>query len=149
MNRRFCASSSTTRMRTGCIGGAPDQPPFATGASRSARIFATSALVGTPVRGAAGEDLGRIDELMIEVSSGRIVYAVLSFGGFLGLGNKLFAIPWSALAIDLEDKNFVLDVSKEKLKNAPGFDKKDWPDMADHRWGADVHHYYGLRPYWE
>ncbi len=113
------------------------------------RIFATSALTGNPVRNAMGESLGKIEELMIDIASGRIAYAVLSFGGFLGMGNKLFAIPWTALVLDTNERTFVLNVSKELLKSAPGFDKKDWPDMADPHWGADIHNYYGIRPYWE
>ena len=80
--------------------------------------------------------------------SGRIAYAVLSFGGFLGLGDKLFAIPWSALELDTEDKCFILDTDVERLKEAPGFDKDHWPSMADERWATSIHDYYHVTPYW-
>jgi hypothetical protein len=83
-----------------------------------------------------------------ERDKGRIAYAVLSFGGFLGMGDKLFAIPWNALALDTVEKRFILNVDKERLKGAPGFDKENWPNMADHAWGAKVFTYHGAKPYW-
>jgi hypothetical protein len=76
-----------------------------------------------------------------------VAYAVLSFGGFLGMGEKLFAVPWSALTLDTVNKRFVLDASKERLESAPGFDKDHWPDMADTTWAKEVHDYYGVTPY--
>lgn len=81
--------------------------------------------------------------------SGRIAYAVLSFGGFLGMGNKLFAIPWSALTLDADEKRFILNVAKERLDNAPGFDQDHWPSMADASWARQLHEYYDVRPYWD
>lgn len=113
------------------------------------RLLSAQSITGDRVRNPAGEDLGKIDELMIDLQSGRIAYAVLSCGGFLGLGNKLFAIPWPALSYEPEEHAFILNVEKELLDNAPGFDKDSWPDMADPQWGGDVHSYYGIRPYWE
>jgi len=86
---------------------------------------------------------------MLDVPSGRIAYAVLSSGGFLGIGDKLFAIPWRALTLDPENKRFILDMSKEQLEQAPGFDKDHWPSMADELWVREVHSYYSARPYWE
>jgi len=83
------------------------------------------------------------------VTSGRIAYAVLSFGGFLGMGAKLFAIPWPALALDAGEKRFILGVSKDRLENAPGFDKDHWPSMADPTWAKEVHAYYNVTPYWD
>jgi len=75
---------------------------------------------------------------MIDIPAGKVAYAVLSFGGFLGMGNKLFAVPWSALKLDEDKKHFILDVDKKKLENAPGFDKDNWPDMADTSWGTRI-----------
>jgi hypothetical protein len=72
-----------------------------------------------------------------------------SFGGFLGMGDKLFAIPWGALAVDKIEKRFVLNVDKERLKLAPGFDKEHWPNMGDRAWGSQVYTYYGAKPYWD
>jgi sporulation protein YlmC with PRC-barrel domain len=112
------------------------------------RVFAASTLVGEKVMNPRKEDLGRIEELMIDPYSGRVAYAVLSFGGFLGLGDKLFAIPWSALSLDAAEKRFILNISKDLLERAPGFDKANWPDMSDPAWGAQVYTYYGYKPYW-
>jgi sporulation protein YlmC with PRC-barrel domain len=89
------------------------------------RVFSARALTGHRVRNAAGEDLGKVEEIMLDVPGGRIAYAVLSFG------DKLFAVPWSGLRLDQEKHEFILDVSRERLENASGFDKSNWPYMAD------------------
>ncbi|MFN7993235.1 MAG: PRC-barrel domain-containing protein [Bryobacteraceae bacterium] len=117
--------------------------------SRKRRVLSASTLAGDRVRNSAGEDLGKIEELMIDVTAGRVAYAVLSFGGFLGMGSKLFAVPWDALTIDEENHEFFMNVDKQTLENAPGFDKDNWPDMADTSWGAQVYDFYGKRPYWD
>ena len=101
------------------------------------------------MQNSAGEDLGKVAEITIDIPARKIAYAVLSFGGFLGMGNKLFAIPWSALRLDEDKQHFILDVDKQKLQNAPGFDKDNWPDMADTSWGTRIFSYYGAVPYWE
>lgn len=85
---------------------------------------------------------------MIDVQSGQVAYAVLSSGGLLGLGDRLFAIPWSALRLDVERKCFLLSVDAERLKDAPGFDKDHWPSMADTRWASEVYAYYDQPNYW-
>lgn len=113
------------------------------------QLMTASTLEGDKVVNRQGEDLGEIDEIMLDVPSGRIAYAVMSSGGFLGMGNKLFAIPWTALTLDTDNKCFVLDVDKQRLESAPGFDKDNWPSMADQEFGTQVHSYYGARPYWE
>ena len=111
-------------------------------------VMNAASLTGDDVVNAAGENLGKIEAIMLDVTSGRIAYAVLSFGGFLGMGGKLFAIPWSALVLDARHKRFVFDVSKERLEAAPGFDKDHWPSMADRAWATSVHDYYEVAPYW-
>lgn len=113
------------------------------------RVLSASTLSGDKVVNAAGEDLGKVDEIMIDVPTGRVGYAVLSFGGFLGMGDKLFAIPWDQLTVDEGRKCYVLNVNRQTLENAPGFDKDNWPDMADRDWSTQVYSYYGSRPYWE
>jgi sporulation protein YlmC with PRC-barrel domain len=115
----------------------------------SRRVVRAHKILGKGVKNPAGEDVGKIEDIMIDMPTGRIAYAVLSFGGFLGMGNKLFAIPWEALSVNEREKHFVLDVIREKLERAPGFDKDHWPDMADQTWGAQVYTYYGYKPYWE
>ena len=110
--------------------------------------LSSSSINSTDVCNKAGESLGDVTDLMIDLHSGRIAYAVLSFGGFLGIGDKLFAIPWDALEIDTEQEKFILDVNKERLENAPGFDKDDWPRSADTNFLDSVYAYYNTRPYW-
>ena len=117
--------------------------------TRYRRVLSASTLAGDQVQNSAGDDLGKVDEIMIDIPAGKVAYAVLSFGGFLGMGNKLFAVPWSALRVNEDKKIFVLDVDKKKLENAPGFDKDHWPDMADTAWGNQIFSYYGVAPYWE
>lgn len=111
------------------------------------RLMGADTLIGNNVSNHLDEDLGDIKEIMLDVASGQVAYAVLSFGSFLGLGEKLFAVPWSALTLDTINKRFVLNVEKDRLKSAPGFDKDDWPDMADQTWVRDVHSYYGTKPH--
>ena len=93
--------------------------------------LSASTLIGDRVVNLKGEDLGKIEDFMLDPEQGRVGYAVLSFGGFLGMGDKLFAVPMQALKLAREEKRFILDVDKERLKNAPGFDKNHWPDMSD------------------
>lgn len=115
---------------------------------QESKVLFASRVIGAQVKNLAGEDLGKIEELIIDPKVGRIAYAILSFGGFLGFGNKLFAIPWSVLALPNDDNTFILNVEKEVLENAPGFNPDNWPDMTDRRWGADIYKYYGYLPYW-
>jgi hypothetical protein len=105
-------------------------------------------MIGDPVKNSAGEDLGEVKELMIDYKTGDIVYAVLSFGGILGLGDKLFAIPWPAIRVDTENRCFVVNLERERLERAPGFDKDHCPDMADRAWGERIYAYYGIEPHW-
>jgi hypothetical protein len=100
-------------------------------------------LMGNDVYNKEGEDLGDVKEFMIDMSSGKIAYAVLSYGGVLGMGDKLFAVPWSALSLDTVNKRFTLGVKKDALKDAPGFDKDHWPSMGDNKWATGVHSFYG------
>ena len=95
-----------------------------------------------------GEDLGKVRHIMLDVRRGRIAYAVLSFGGFLGMGDKMFAIPWTALQLDVDNKCFILDIDKKVLKQATGFDQDHWPAMADSHWAEQIHSYYTVSPYW-
>jgi sporulation protein YlmC with PRC-barrel domain len=100
-------------------------------------LMGADTLIGDSVVNAADQDLGDIKEIMLDMQTGQVAYAVLSFGGFLGLGDKLFAVPWQALH---------LDIDKDRMQNAPGFDKNAWPDMADARWAQHIHSFYGTDP---
>ena len=112
-------------------------------------VLSTTAVIGDSVVNRAGETLGKIEELMLDLEKGRVAYAVLSFGGFMGMGEKLFAIPFEALKLDANRQHFTLDVDKDKLKNAPGFDKNHPPKAADRTWGAEIYKFYGYTPYWQ
>jgi sporulation protein YlmC with PRC-barrel domain len=113
-------------------------------------VLSATTLIGDDVKNPKGEDLGNLEEIMIDAKDGHVAYAVLSFGGFLGLGDKLFAIPWDAISVDTDNHAIVLDVDKGILENAPGFDKDNWPltKDGDRTWLAEVYDYYGYPPYW-
>lgn len=106
-------------------------------------LMGADTLIGNDVYNKEDENLGDIKEIMLDMKTGRVSYAVLSFGGFLGMGEKLFTVPWSAMTLDTENKRFILNVSKERLQNAPGFDKNSWPNMSDTTWAEGIHTYYG------
>jgi sporulation protein YlmC with PRC-barrel domain len=110
----------------------------------SAALIRAHKLLGQDVRNKDGEDLGELKDLMVDMASGRVAYAVLSFGGVMGLGDKLFAVPWAALSLDADGERFMLNVPKQTLKDAPGFDKDHWPSMSDKAWATGVHRFYGM-----
>ena len=110
---------------------------------RGSIVLSASSLSSDDVYNPKGEKLGSIKDLMLNTESGKICYAVLSFGGFLSLGEKLFAVPWSALTVDTENKRLIMDTDEDRLKTAPGFDADNWPNMADATWEKSVHGYYG------
>ena len=113
-------------------------------------VVSASKIIGEAVVNRQNEDLGKIHELVIDAKEGRLAYAVLSFGGFMGVGTKLFALPWSALEFASTENKLILNVDKEKLAAAPGFDQAaKWPDFADRAWGSSIHEYYGYDPYWK
>jgi sporulation protein YlmC with PRC-barrel domain len=111
-------------------------------------IMASATLDGNKVVSSDGEDVGKLSDIMLDVCSGRIAYAVLSEGGFLGMGATLHAIPWNALTLDTDEKCFRVDITAKKIKDEPGFDKDHWPSMADFTWGSELHRYYTRDPYW-
>lgn len=110
--------------------------------------LSATTIIGDDVRNVAGEDLGEVTDIMLDLETGNIAYAVVDMGGFLGIGGKLFAVPWSAMTLDTDEHEFVVDIDKTRLENAPGFDKDDWPDFSDRAWGKSVHDYYQQAPYW-
>ena len=113
------------------------------------QVFPSHSIVGMDVTNSDGEALGTIEELMLNAEYGDISYAVVKFGGgFLRSGEKLFAIPWQAFSLSLHDKKAILQVPRERLEEAEGFDKDAWPDMADESWAEHVHEYYGYEPHW-
>ena len=114
----------------------------------------TSALIssdkveGTTVKNRQGETLGSIDTLMIDKISGKVAYAVMSFGGFLGIGDRYHPLPWDVLDYVPEEGAYVVDLDKAKLENAPSLSRDEYPNMQDREWGERVYRYYNVPPYW-
>jgi len=106
-------------------------------------LVKTSNVIGVEVKNKQGEDLGKIEEIILDKLSGETRYVVLSFGGILGLGDKLFALPWKSLSYSREKEAFEVNIPKERLKDAPGFNKDNWPDMAEPQWQQTISDYYG------
>ena len=114
------------------------------------KVLAASTLQGNKVTNVKGEDLGKIEAIMLDLERGRVAYVVLSFGRANWMPNdKLFAVPWEVLSLSFHDKKFILNVSKETLKSAPGFDRNNWPDSGDFDWLAKVYRSYDRDPYWK
>jgi sporulation protein YlmC with PRC-barrel domain len=106
-------------------------------AIKAPKVLTASTLKGNKVTNTNGEDLGKVEEIMLDLERGRVAYVVLSFGRANWMpNNKLFAVPWEVLSISYHDKKFILNVSKETLKSAPGFDRDKWPEVADFGWLA-------------
>ena len=110
--------------------------------------LSASALIGTRLRNRHGDDLGKLEEVMIDRDRGCVAYAVLSFGS-VGPSEKLFALPWQAMRIDTENECVVVDIEREALENAPGFDDDHRPGTVDDAWLRELYIYYGHTPYWE
>lgn len=109
-------------------------------------VMGASFLLGNSVHNLQGEDLGVIKEIMLDTARGGIAYAVLSFGRWLGFGEKLFAVPWQAFSIDPEDHSLILDVAKAKFESSPGFSKHRWPDTVDPALGTALNGFYFSAP---
>ena len=107
-------------------------------------VLKASDLIGTKVQGTDGKNLGNIKDLVINAEDGDIQYAVLDFGGFAGIGDKYFAVPWEALHFDKENNRLALDLHKKDLKDAPGFDKNNWPDLSGQQ--VVIYEFYEVRP---
>ncbi|OWT67935.1 MULTISPECIES: PRC-barrel domain-containing protein [unclassified Achromobacter] len=135
------ALTSTDAPREAVAVGVPEVNRIVGSGKRSASgpgpaVMAAQTLEGNDVLNLSGEKLGVLQDIMLDVPSGRIAYAVLERGGVMGIGDKLFAIPWHALTLDTDRKCFLLELDLEKLRQARGFDKDNWPACADAEWAA-------------
>ncbi len=115
----------------------------------SRQPMSASSLIGDEIRNNQNDTLGSVHDIMVDCESGRVAYVVMTSGGFLGMGNKLFAIPMSALTLDTQAKCLRMDANKKTFENAEGFDKDNWPNMADSNWETTNHHAFNARPYWD
>jgi sporulation protein YlmC with PRC-barrel domain len=112
------------------------------GARDKSGVMKASNVIGKKVQNTEGKKLGDIKDLVIDPLEGDIDYAVLEFGGFIGMGDKYFAVPWEALRLSDNKEFFILDVNKKELKDAPGFDKNNWPDMSSRAWAVTIYEFY-------
>ena len=112
------------------------------------RLIAADQVEGTKVYNRAGESLGTVEDVMIDKPSGKIAYAVISFGGFLGIGDRHYPLPWEKLTYDTNMGGFVVDLDKRMLEGAPSYTGEGTADWEDPAWGKRVYDYYGASPYW-
>ena len=113
------------------------------------QVLSSGTLTGDDIVNPAGESLGTLKELMFDLSTGEVAYAVMTRGGIAGMGAKLFAVPWQLMNVDGENKRLVIDVDEEILDNSPGFDPDNWPSFSDVEWLEGVHRHFGTDPYWD
>ena len=112
------------------------------------RLISADKVQGTTVYNSSGEKLGTVEDVMIDKLSGKVAYAVMSFGGFLGMGEKYHPLPWSTLTYDTDLNGYSIPMSKEVLEKAPAYSRDEGIDLSDRQWGEQVHRYYNVDPYW-
>ena len=108
------------------------------------KFLATTSIIGDKILNLYGEELGTIKDIMIDVGKGKIEYVVMETGGFLGMGEKYFALPYGLLKVDPKNESFILDQVNETLKNAPGFDKDHWPETNSHTYRTSSSYWGGF-----
>jgi PRC-barrel domain len=111
-------------------------------------LIASDKVQGTSVYNTAGDELGSIHDLMIDKPSGKVAYAVMSFGGFLGIGNQYHPLPWSILKYDTNRGGYVIHLDKQRLQGGPSYEVDQNPDWGDRDYETKIHDYYGVGPYW-
>jgi hypothetical protein len=112
------------------------------------RLIASNKVEGTAVYDRQGERLGEVYNFMVDKYSGQVAYAVMSFGGFLGIGESYHPLPWRVLNYDTSMAGYIVDLDKDRLRGAPSFSRNETPDWSNREWGTRVHDYYGVPPYW-
>jgi len=116
--------------------------------SEAGRLIGSDKVEGTEVHDRAGNRLGTIERVMIDKLSGKVAYAVMSFGGFLGLGERYHPLPWAVLDYDTNQHAYVVDLDTTTLEKAPTIGNQDRVDLSDETYGREVHDYYKVRPFW-
>ena len=114
----------------------------------TASLIGSDKVEGTPVYRSNGERVGRIERVMIDKISGKVAYAVMSFGGFMGIGEDYYPLPWSLLTYNLRLEGYEVNVTDQQLKGAPKYGKHEGWDWSDRARGEQVYDYYGVGPYW-
>jgi sporulation protein YlmC with PRC-barrel domain len=110
-------------------------------ANRPVHVLTATSIIGDHVVSKQGEKIGKIKDIMLNTKDGKVQYLIIEFGGFMGFGEKLFAIPFAAVRLDAKNVDFILDIKKEFLEKAPGFDQSHWPETNSHYF--DVNTYWG------
>jgi hypothetical protein len=111
------------------------------------RLISSDKAVGTAVYNRQGEHLGSVDNLMIDKYSGQVAYAVMSFGGFLGMGESYHPLPWRTLTYDTRKGGYVVDIDRRRLETAPSYTSSTTPNWSDRTYGHRVDDFYGVPPY--
>ena len=117
-------------------------------ATEAGSLISADRVEGTAVYNRSGDHLGSIKTIMIDKGSGKVAYAVMSFGGFLGIGEKYHPLPWSMLTYHRGQGGYVVDIDKSALVEGPSYGNDDAPNFDDQAWGQKVHDYYRVPPYW-
>ena len=116
---------------------------------QSTRFIPTTRIEQYDVVNKKGQDMGQVQNFVVDMVAGRIAFVIVSFEGFLGISDKWFALPWEILTWSVENKKFILDMSKETFKEAPGLDKTKWPSEINFDLVAKTYSHFGVAPYWD
>jgi hypothetical protein len=111
------------------------------------RLISSEKVVGTPVYNRQDEHLGSVHSIMLDKVSGQVAYAVMSFGGFLGIGESYHPLPWRVLTYDVNRGGYVVDIDRRRLERAPSYSATERPNWADRAYGGRIDEYYGVTPY--
>jgi len=150
-NLAFAVFTAAVLWSVGNVARADDPAKKDEATVNIAHVLRSGDIIGLAVRNKAGEHLGKIDDLVVDMKSGEVRYAALSFGGIAGIGSKLFAVPWNAMTFVMGEPNkansrhFVFEVNKDQLENSPGFDSSHWPNVADPKWAATIDKHYNVK----
>lgn len=112
------------------------------------RLISSDRVEGTNVYNGQGDRLGSVDCVMLDKQQGKVAYAVMSFGGFLGIGEKRHPLPWQTLTYDEQKDGYVVNLTRDQLEQAPTLDWGDYDRLKDRAYGASVYSHYGQTPYW-
>ena len=143
------ASSSSLNGDDHLVGTLNRRPALRPTSKHNAVLLGMTSFCGDGVYDVSGKFLGEIEELVLDIHSGRIAYALMTVGGFLAMGRKWFALPWSTVTVDRVYQRCVINIGLERLIDAPSLDGDLLPRMADPSWAIAVHAYFGCKPYWE
>jgi hypothetical protein len=111
-------------------------------------LISADKVEGTAVYNRQGEKLGTVQDIMIDKISGKVAYAVMSFGGFMGIGDRYHPLPWGVLTYDTQKGGYMVDLDRTTLERAPTYAGGETPDWGNRGWGEQLHQHYGARPYW-